>query len=270
MPVATAPSLDWEHAVIAYAILVIAAFLVTWVVTDRLHMRRTRYVAILALLALTLLGAELAWSGTSFVDLVVPRWGLGVLGGLLAALGMAPLVRRASADRSQREMSIVKQYLWEAGVYGIAEALILAALPVLVVWQGAQALGWTQSEWTRIGAGAMAILGALIVIAAHHLGYREFRTRAARPKLGGALLACGAQALAFLLTGNLLAPIVAHVLLHAQMISRRIELPPAEGIERQNGRGTAIVHWMGRPSWDRSEDENESAPRDVGFAEWRA
>lgn len=54
-----------EHPVIAYAILVIAAFLVTWTVIDRLHMRRTRYVAILALLALTWLGAELAWSGTS-------------------------------------------------------------------------------------------------------------------------------------------------------------------------------------------------------------
>jgi hypothetical protein len=53
MPVATAALLDWEHAVIAYAILVIAAFLVTWIVTDRLHLRRTRYVAILALLALT-------------------------------------------------------------------------------------------------------------------------------------------------------------------------------------------------------------------------
>jgi hypothetical protein len=269
MPVATAPAFDWEHAAVAYVILVIAAFLVTWVVTDRLHVRRTGYVAILTLLALSLLGVELAWSGTPLVDLLVPRWGLGVIGGLLAALGMAPLVRRASADRSQREMSSAKQFLWEAGVYGIAEAILLAALPVLVVWQGAQALGWTQSEWTWIGAGAMAILGALFVIAAHHLGYREFRTRAARPKLGGALLACGLQALAFLLTGNLLAPIVAHVLLHAQMISRRIELPPATGIERRNGRGTAIVHWMGKPSRDRSEDESESASRDVGFAEWR-
>jgi hypothetical protein len=255
MPVATAPAFDWEHAAVAYVILVIAAFLVTWVVTDRLHVRRTRYVAILALLALALVGVELAWSGTPFVDLFVPRWGLGVIGGLLAAIGVAPLVRRASPDRSQREMSSAKQFVWEAGVYGIAEALILAALPVLVLWQGAQALGMTRDGWTRIGAGAIAILGALIVITVHHLGYREFRTRAARPKLGGALLACGLQALAFLLTGNLLAPILAHVLLHWQMIIRRIELPPAARIERRDGRGTAIVHWVAKPSPDRSEHE---------------
>jgi hypothetical protein len=45
--------------------------------------------------------------------------------------------------------------------------------------------------------------------------------------LAGALVGCGVQGLAFLLTGNVLAPIVAHVLLHAQMILRGIELPPA-------------------------------------------
>ena len=65
------------------------------------------------------------------------------------------------------------------------------------------------------------------MVAVHHLGYREFRGRAATEKLMGALAACGVQALAFLLTGNVLAPMVAHIVLHAQMILRGVELPPA-------------------------------------------
>lgn len=65
----------------------------------------------------------------------------------------------------------------------------------------------------------MAIAGALLVILVHHLGYAEFRARAARAKLLGAVVTCGLQAIAFLLTGNILAPVIAHIVLHGQMVS---------------------------------------------------
>jgi hypothetical protein len=45
--------------------------------------------------------------------------------------------------------------------------------------------------------------------------------------LRGALVVCGIQALAFLLTGNALAPIVAHIVLHGELTLRGIEMPPA-------------------------------------------
>jgi hypothetical protein len=66
----------------------------------------------------------------------------------------------------------------------------------------------------------------LFVILVHHLGYRQFRTRTARKMLGGALVGCGLQALAFLLTGNVLAPVVAHIVLHTQLTIRGNEMPP--------------------------------------------
>jgi hypothetical protein len=65
---------------------------------------------------------------------------------------------------------------------------------------------------------------------AHHLGYREFRGRAGRPALIGALFGCGLQAIAFLLTGNLLAPVIAHIVLHWQVVMRGMELPPSEAV----------------------------------------
>lgn len=114
-------------------------------------------------------------------------------------------------------------------MYGSAEGLLLATLPVLSVWQGAEALGWTDVELGAIASGALAIVGALIVIAVHHLGYRQFRR--SRKMMAGALAACGIQALAFLLTGNVLAPIVAHIILHGQLTLRGDELPPARASE---------------------------------------
>ena len=78
----------------------------------------------------------------------------------------------------------------------------------------------------RVGSGVLAIMGSLVVILVHHLGYRQFRTRAGRPALFGALAVCGVQAVAFLASGNALAPIVAHIALHGQLLIRGEELPP--------------------------------------------
>jgi hypothetical protein len=127
-------------------------------------------------------------------------------------------------------------------VYGFAEAVLLATLPVLAVWQATDALGWTDTTWAKAGSGALAVGGALFVILVHHLGYREFRARAARKMLRGALVACGIQALAFLLTGNVLAPVVAHIVLHGQLTLRGIEMPPTSHPEPvSSGAGRARV-----------------------------
>jgi hypothetical protein len=48
MPVAD-PSFTWQDAAVAFVIVAVAAFLVTWIVTDLLHVRRTPYIAILTL-----------------------------------------------------------------------------------------------------------------------------------------------------------------------------------------------------------------------------
>ena len=221
------PSFGWQDATAAFAIIAVVAFLVTWVVTDLGHVSRTPYVAILTLTTLALGAGYLAWSGTSVADLVTAGWVWGILGGLVAAGVVTPLVRRLPSGRPRPEGSqLVGRLLWEGVVYGFAEAVLLATLPVLAVWQATEALGWTDTTWAKVGSGALAVVGALFVILVHHLGYREFRARAHRKMLSGALVGCGIQALAFLLTGNVLAPIVAHIVLHAQLTLRGIEMPP--------------------------------------------
>jgi hypothetical protein len=235
MPVADS-SFGWQEAIGAFGIISAVAFLVTWVVTDLGHVSRTPYVAILALTTLALAAGYLAWSGTSVADLVMAGWVWGIVGALVAAGVVMRLVRRLPSRPHPEGLRLAGRLLWEGVVYGTAEAVLLATLPVLAIWQAADALGWTDAVAAKVASGALAVAGALLVIAVHHLGYREFRRSASRKLLLGALAGCGIQATAFLLTGNVLAPILAHVLLHWQLTLRGNEMPPASG-DAQQARG---------------------------------
>jgi hypothetical protein len=226
MPVAD-PAFGWQEAVAAFAIITVAAFLVTWVLTDRLRIPRAPYIPMLLAVALGLGVGYLAWSGTSASELTSSAVGWGLAAGLIAAAIALPLVRQLPAHPHASGTRLVGLLLWEGLVYGIAEAVLLSTLPVLTVWQALVDLGWTDGGWAKVGSGALAILGALLVILVHHLGYAEFRTQAGRPGLFGALAICGVQAIAFLVTGSVLAPIVAHIILHGQLLLRGDELPPA-------------------------------------------
>ena len=117
MPVAD-PSFGWQEAVAAFAIISVVAFSVTWVVTDLGRVSRTPYVAILTLTTLALAAGYLAWSGTSVADLVTAGWGWGILGGVVAAALVAPLVGRLPSGPRPEGAHLVGRFLWEGVVYG--------------------------------------------------------------------------------------------------------------------------------------------------------
>jgi len=150
-------SFGGAQATTAYLIILVASFLVTWVVTDLLHVPRTPYVAVLTLVSLGLLAGYLAWSGTSFADLVTSDWVWGIVAGLIAGLVIAPGLRRFPAREHVHGAPLTEQFLWEGVAYGIAEAVLLATLPVLALWQAAAALGWTEGTWVKFAAGALAM-----------------------------------------------------------------------------------------------------------------
>lgn len=136
MPVAD-PSLGWGAALAAFAIIAVVSFLVTWVLTDLLRIRRGPYIPMLLVVVLGLGAGYVAWSGTPVSELLRSDLGWGLAAGLIAASVALPLVRR---------------------------------LP-------------------------------------------------RHPHATGAI--------AFLLTGNVFAPVVAHIVLHGQLLMRGDELPPA-------------------------------------------
>jgi hypothetical protein len=220
------PSFTWQDGAVAYLVVLLAAFLVTWVVTDRFKVRRTPYIALLTAMVLGLGAWYLGLSGSPLAALVTSNVAWGLAAGILVAALVTPLLRRLPGGEVPGGIRRVGQFAWEDVVYGAAEALLLAVYPVLAISQATAAAGWTDTWAGKVESAALAILGSLLVILVHHLGYEEFRTQAARPKLAGALFTCGLQALAFLLTGTVIAPIVAHVALHLEMTLHGSELPP--------------------------------------------
>jgi hypothetical protein len=216
----------WQEAILAFGVIAFAAFLVTWVITDLLHVTRTPYIAILALTVGALLSGYLVWSGTSLDELITSNWAWGITAGVVAAGIATPLIRRLPSEPHPLGARSVETIAWEGVVYGAAEAVLLATLPVLAIWQATGDVGWTDGGWLEVCAGCLAIAGALLTILVHHLGYASFRKASARPMMLGALFTCGTQALAFLLTGNILAPVIAHIVLHTQLVFRGAEMPP--------------------------------------------
>jgi hypothetical protein len=234
VPVAD-PSFGWQEAMAAYLVVLIAAFAVTWLVTDVLGVGRTLYIGVLTIVVGSIGAWYLTWSGTSFTDIAGSNLAWGLVAGLAVAGAVTPLVRRMPSGRPTYGLRRAELFAWEDFVYGIDEALLLAVYPVLTIWQATVAAGWTDTDAGKIAAGGLAIVGSLLVILAHHLGYAEFRQPAARPKLLGALLTCGLQGLAFLVTGTLLAPVVAHVALHFEFTLRGTELPPVMAVDVRHG-----------------------------------
>src|SRR4029453_12815053 len=138
---------------------------------------------------------------------------------------IVPLARRLPPGPRPHGAQLVGRLIWEGVVYGTAEAILLATPSVLAVWQATDALGWTGADRGRRCFGGAR--GGRGVVRDPRKPPRIPRVPAeGRQKtLGGALVACGVQALAFLLTGSIIAPVLAHILLHCQLTLRGNEMP---------------------------------------------
>lgn len=205
-------------------VIAAGAFMVSWLLTEILHLRRGPYVGLLALLTGGLTGGYLVWSGAG-VAFWTDRLLWGILGAVLAGGLLSAMVSRMSV-RARDNLSGAAS-VWEGVVYGSAEGLLLSVLPVVVTWQLFGAIGWT-SGWGALAAVVAALAASVAVIVVHHLGYREYRGPAMRlPVIG-----CSVLTVAYLLSGNPIAAMGGHTILHLAMLRRRVELPPHTHEER--------------------------------------
>lgn len=166
------------------------------------------------------LSGYVAWSGAG-AAFWVARWPWGVLGAVVAGALLARLVSGIPTAHPAGGMSGATS-AWEGVAYGTAEGLLLSVLPVVVTWQLFAAVGWTE------GGRAGGRRG--------RLGGQRSRDRGPPPRLPAvsgtrdALPAggCSILSLAYLLTGNPLAAVGGHIVLHLAMLRRGMELPPHE------------------------------------------
>lgn len=222
MPTAAA-SISWLAALGWLAAIAVAGFLVTWVLTTRLSLRRTPYIAALALLTGAFTWGYLAWSDTSLGGFLTNRWGWGLVGAAVTGAILTRLSRHQPGGPRPSGTRLATTLGWEGVVYGTAEGLLLSVLPVLITWQASATHGWTSGAGRTFVAGTAAMVASLAVIVIHHLGYRGFHSPAV---LATVMVGCGLLSLAYLLTASPLAAVGGHILLHTAANLRGTELPP--------------------------------------------
>ena len=203
------------------AVLVGTAFVISWAGATRLRLGRTSYVGVLTLVTAVLTAGYLLWLGEPVGDLLGHRAGWGLLGAPVAAAFLVVGMTRLPVVRRLRGRALARVLLWEALVYGVAEGVLLSALPVLVTWELVASLGWSGvaggvAEW------GLPLLASAVVIVVHHLGYWEYRNRLLVPITTG----CGLLSLGYLATGSPLTPALGHVLGHTSSRLHGAELPP--------------------------------------------
>jgi len=201
-----------------FVAVAIVAFLVSWLLTDRMGFHRTFYVGALAVVTGAITAGYLFWSGLG-VEFWTNNWAWGLVGAGVAATFLTLLLSRMIVASSHPKADGLALVAWDAVVYGAAEGLLLSVLPAVIVWQGAMG-----QDVGAIGSGALALAASIVVIAVHHLGYSDFRGK----KMRQALIGCVPLTLAYLLTGSPIAAMGAHMVLHYVAMRRGMELPPAD------------------------------------------
>jgi len=215
------PLPSWEGSLLWLAGIALAAFAVSFVLTDVLHIRRAAYIGALALLTGALTLGWMVWSGAGS-EMWSNRWLWGLLGAVGAGAFLEVALARVIPQAAHGTVGPATA-LWEDGVYGLAEGLLLSVLPVLVTWQVFAAVGWNTGG-RAVAAAVASLLASVVVIVAHHLGYAEFRSR----KMAMAVMGCGVLSTVYLLVGSPIAAMGGHVLLHAGLLRQGAVLPPNE------------------------------------------
>jgi hypothetical protein len=169
--------------------------------------------------------AYAAISGVSVLAQLRRRWQGGLILGLLTGVLLALNVRSQPGAPRPQGPGLAAALAWLGVVYGAADALLLSVVPVLAVY-GTRSPEEMRTGGSRLRWGAIALAASLLVTAAYHLGFAEFRG----PALMQPLIGNGAVTLAYLLAGNPLAPIVAHIIMHGAAVlhgmATTVQLPP--------------------------------------------
>ena len=222
IPVPDVPA-PWLGSLVWLVVLAAVSFLVTWVCTDKVGLRRRPYIAVLAATTGALGVGYVGWLGLGVADVLLTRWTIGLLVAPLVGAFLTVGIRRLPASERLHGRRLAVALVWEGVVYGVAEGLLLSTLPVLMTWQMIHSLDWSGTGGA-VARWTLPVVASIAVIVVHHLGYWEYRNRMLRPIAVG----CGLMSVGYLVTGSPLTPMVAHVISHVSAIQRGVELPPHE------------------------------------------
>ena len=210
-------SLLWLVAVTA------ASFLIAWMSGTRLRIRRGPYIPLLFAMTAGLTVGYVAWLGVDVGDLVSARWGWGLLAAVVAAALLVKPMSHQPVTRHVRGGQLRRELVWEGGVYGTAEGILLSGLPPFITWQMVHELGWSGTGGA-IARWTLPVLAGAVVVVVHHLGYWNCRNMILVP----ITIALSVLSVGFLVTASWIAPALGHILMHVEATLHGTEMPPVD------------------------------------------
>ncbi len=191
-----------------------------------LQLPRALFLVPYVTLTLAFLFAYARWSRLDARRAALHHWGWGLVGAVaVGAFGVNDVLSQP-ASSAPVGLELVGALLWLGVVYGAVDALLLSILPILATWQGCSALGWTGNWPGRVLTGILAIVASMLVTAAYHVGYPEYRN----PHLVGPVFGNSVATLASLLTMSPIAAVFSHIAMHIAAVLHGVEsvsqLPP--------------------------------------------
>lgn len=208
-----------------YVGVVVAAFLIPFVFGSELGLANDVYYAVYFGFVALALAAYVRATGTDFRQLFTRSWKVSLgLGVLSSAFVVWNVLTREDATPHPDGAYFAFTVAWRGALYGAVDALLLTAFPVAVTWGMFE--GRVSGATRRAGFAVVSLVLVLVITAAYHLGYEQFREDGVgAPATGNTVISIPALA-----STNPLGSVVAHMSMHIAADTHAYEtgvfLPP--------------------------------------------
>lgn len=197
-----------------------AGFITSFLCTSVARLERNAMIPVYLVIVAALVLAYARSTSFPLWHCLTRHWRTGLAAGVVFGALLATNVLAQAGSSHPTGVRLAWSLFWAGGVYGTLDAFLLNVIPVWIVYSAR--LPISRLWQSRLGRAGMALGASLLVAAAYHLGYDEFRGLALiQPLIGNALLT-----FAFLLTGSPAAAILAHVIMHAAAVLQGMETIP--------------------------------------------
>jgi hypothetical protein len=203
------------------------AFLVPFVVADRIGLQRDLYYAIYVAAVVALFAGWAHDTHQSLNAMLARRRRLALgLGLAVGAVSVLIAVRAESGGSHPGGLQFIAALGWRGVIYGAADGLLLSAFPILLVFAALRDSRLRRRAGGLIAVGAVAMAASLAMTAVYHAGYGDFRSGKLRKPVTGDLI----WSLPTLATLNPIGAPIAHIGLHVGAVVHNYDtdlfLPP--------------------------------------------
>lgn len=190
-------------------------FLVPFVLADQLNTPKDLYYGIYGALVLGFVGAWARATDVPWRHALARRWRLAILLSAGCAAILVLIVLGQDATSRPGGAALIGAVLWRGVFYGVIDGLILSAFPILATFAAFKGSKLERrGRRGKVAIGAVALIASLLMTAAYHVGYSDFRSRQMRSPLAGDVV----WSIPTLVTLNPIGAPISHAVMHTTAV----------------------------------------------------